>query len=63
LDPDEVVSEKFQGLGVEMVFSGKSSTGGWRQENSSRNGEGIMRHPSSVWFCDLRTSLSEIIIW
>jgi hypothetical protein len=57
-----VVSGKSQGLGVEMVFSGKPSTGGWRQENSSRDGEGILRHPSLVWFCDLGTGLGEITV-
>lgn len=61
LDPSMVVSRKSQGLGVEMVFSRKLSTGGWRRENSSRDGEGIMRHPSSIWFFDIRTSFSEMM--
>ena len=30
--------------------------------NSSRDGEGILRHPSSVWFCDLMTVLGELTI-
>jgi len=63
LDPGEVVSRKSQGMGVEMVFSRNPSIGGWRQENSSRDGEGILRHPILVWFCDLRTGLGEITIW
>ena len=25
-------------------------------------GEEIMRHPSSVWFCDINTGLGEIIV-
>ena len=48
LDPVEVVSGKFQGLGVEMVFSGKPSISGWRQEISSRDGKGIFRHPRLI---------------
>jgi len=63
LDLGEVVAGKPQGLVVEMIFSGNPSTGGWRQKNSSRDGEGIMRHPSSVWFCDLRTVLGEVMVW
>ena len=53
---------KSQRLGVEMVFSRKTSTIGRRQENSSRDGEGILRHPSSVSFCDLKSELGEITI-
>jgi len=62
LDPGEVVSRKTEGLGVDMVFSGKPSRGGWRQENSSRDGEGILRHIKSVWFCDLRARLGDITV-
>jgi len=46
-----------------MVFSRMPSIGGWRYENSSRDGKGIMRHPISVWFCDLRNGLGEIMVW
>jgi len=60
LDLGEVVSRKSQGLGVD---SGKPSTSGWRHENSLRDGEGILRHPISVWFCDIGTSLGEIMVW
>jgi len=63
LDLGEVVSGKPQGLGVDMVFSGKPSTGAWRQENSSRDGEGILRRPSSIWFSDLRVGLGEMMLW
>ena len=62
LDLGEVASGKSQGLRVEMVFSRKPSTCGWRQENYSRDGEGIMRYPSLIWFCDLGTRLGEIMI-
>jgi len=62
LEPSEVVLGKSQVLGVEMVFSGKSLISGWRQENSSRYGEGTPRHLSLVWFCDLKTCLGEITI-
>jgi len=48
--PIEVVSRNSQGLRVEMVFSRKHLTGGWRQENSSRYGEEILRHPNLFWF-------------
>lgn len=63
LDLGEVVSGKSKGLGLEMVFFGKPSTSGWRQENNSKDGERILRHPSLVWFCDLGTSLGEIMLW
>lgn len=63
LDLGEVVSGKSKGLGLEMVFSGKTSTNGWRQENCSKDGEIILRHPSLVWFCDLGTLLGEIMVW
>ena len=58
----EVVSGKSLGLWVEMVFFEKPSTGGWREENSSRDGEGIMRHLILVWLCDLKTDLGEIMV-
>lgn len=45
-----------------MVLSGKPSIGGWRYENYLRYGEEIMRHTSSVWFCDLEIGLGEITI-
>lgn len=51
-----------KGWGVEIFFSWKPSTSGWRHENSSRDGQGIPRHPSLVWFCDLETILSEITV-
>jgi len=54
--------EKSQGLGVEMVFSMNPLKSGWIQEKSSRDGEGILRHPSLVWFCYLRIGLGEITI-
>jgi len=60
LDLVEVVSKKSKGLLVEMVFSKKPQIGGWRQETSSRYGEGIMRHPRLFGFYDLRISLGEI---
>ena len=53
-------SHVYSKLGVEIVFSRKPSIGGWRQENSSRDGEGILRHPNLVWFYDLETRLGEI---
>lgn len=62
LDLGDVVLEKSQGLGVEMIFFGKPSIGGWRQENSSRDSEGILRHPNLVWFYGLRISLGEIML-
>ena len=46
-----------------MVFFWKPSIGGWRQEKSSRDGEGILRHPSLIWFFDLGNGLGEITIW
>ena len=63
LDLSEVVSWNPQGIRMEMVFFEKPSIGGWRQENSSRDGEGILRNPSSVWFFDLGTSLGVITVW
>ena len=64
LESGEVVSKKSQDFVVEMVFSRNPSQGRWRQENSSRNGEGILRHPSLVWFCDLLTGFGEIaVVW
>lgn len=63
LDPGEVVLRISQGLVVDMVFYGKPSTGVWIQEMSLRDGEGIMRHPSSVWFCDHGTNLDKITVW
>jgi len=62
LDPSEVVLGKSKRLGLEMFFSRKPSTCGCRQENSSRDCEGILRHPSLVWFCDLRIGLGEITV-
>lgn len=61
-EPDEVVSRKYQGLGLEMVLSRMALKGGSRHENSLRYGEEIMSHPSLVRFCDLETSLGEIMI-
>ena len=62
LDLGAMVLGKSQVLGVEMVFSVKPLISGWREENSSRYGEGTLRHPSLVWFCDLKTCLGEITI-
>ncbi len=62
LDLGEVVLGKSQGFGVDMVFSGKPSIGRWRQENSSGDDEGILRHPISVWFFDLKNDLGEIMV-
>ena len=57
-----MVSGKSQGLGVEMVFSEKTLTGGWRKENSSEYGKEILRHPSLCFFGDFLTGLGEIIV-
>jgi len=46
--------ENYQMLGVEMVFFGMPSIGGWRQENSSRFRFGLV--------CDLGTCLGEIMV-
>ncbi len=62
LELGEVVSGKSQGLGVEMVFSKELSTGGWRQENSSRYGERILRHTIFFWLCDLLTGFGKIVL-
>lgn len=47
---------------METVFSEKPSMGEWRQENSSRDGEGILKHPNLVCFCDLEADLGEITV-
>lgn len=57
-----MVSRKSQRLGVEMVFFGQPSIGGWRWENSLRCGYGILRNPRLVWLDDHRTDLGEIMI-
>ena len=37
---------------------------GWVETaNFLRDGEGILRHPISVWYCDLKTDLGDIMIW
>jgi len=59
---DELVYGKSQGLGVEIILCGKPSIGGWREKNSSRDVEGIMRHPSLVLFFHLSTGLGKITV-